>query len=88
MSYDSSLDDAMEMMARYDAIKTETQYLDLQKNEMVLVQTAARIFGSYIAAGLVKPENKDQYLNTAVQDALSIACRIEEIVSEKEESPD
>jgi len=88
MSDNTALDEAMEMMARHNANKTETHYFDLQENERVLVQTAGRIYGSYIEAGLVTPENKDEFIDSAIQDALRIASRIEDIVSEKEELPD
>ncbi len=85
MSDNTALDEAMEMMARHDANKTEKHYFDLQENEKILVQTAGRIYGSYIEAGLVKPENKNEYINTAIQDAIRIALRIEDIVSDAEE---
>lgn len=88
MNDNSSLDEAMRMMERHDANRTETHYFDLQDNEKTLVQTAGRIFGSYIEAGLVTPENKDKYIKTAVQDAISLASRIEDVVSEASEQPD
>lgn len=88
MSDNSSLDEAMKLMERYEASRTETHYFDLQENERVLVQTAGRIYGSYIEAGLVTPDTKEEYINAAIQDAIAIASRIEDIVSEKSEQPD
>lgn len=88
MSDNSSLDAAMELMERYEASRTETHYFDLQENERVLVQTAGRIFGSYVEAGLVTPETKDKYIEAAIKDAITIASRIEDIVSEKAEQPE
>jgi hypothetical protein len=88
MSYNSSFDDAMEFMERHESSRTETHYLDLQKNEIVLVQAASRIFGSYVEAGLVTTDTEDKYINIAIKDAITIASRIENIVSEKEEKPD
>ena len=85
MSDNPALNEAMNMMARRDANKTEKHYFDLQESEKTLVQTAGRIYGSYVEAGLVTPENKDEYINTAVQDAIKIASRIEDIVSDAEE---
>jgi len=85
MSDNTALNEAMEMMARHDANKTQTHYFDLQENEKILVQTAGRIFGSYVEAGLVTPENKDEYINTAIQDTIRIASRIEDIVSDADE---
>lgn len=88
MSDNSSLDEAMNMMERYEASRSETHYFDLQENERVLVLTAGRIYGSYVEAGLVTPDTRDEYINTAIRDAIEIASRIEDIVSEKEEQPD
>jgi hypothetical protein len=88
MTDNSSLDEAMRMMERYEAGRTETHYFDLQANERVLVQTAGGIYGSYVEAGLVTPDTKDEYIAAAIRDAITIASRIEEIVSEKEEQPD
>ncbi|OPL19034.1 MAG: hypothetical protein AVO35_03660 [Candidatus Aegiribacteria sp. MLS_C] len=88
MSENSSLDEAMNLMERYEASRTETHYFDLQENERVLVQTAGRIFGSYVEAGLVTPDTRDEYIDRAIRDAITIASRIENIVSEKEEQPD
>ena len=88
MSDNTALDEAMKMMDRHNANQTETHYFDLQENEKTLVQTAGRIFGSYIEAGLVTPENKDEYINTAIHDAIKIASRIEDIVTEAEEQID
>ena len=85
MSDNPALDEAMKMMARHNANKTEKHYFDLQESEKTLVQTAGRIYGSYVEAGLVTPENKDEYINTAIQDAIRIASRIEDIVTEAEE---
>jgi hypothetical protein len=88
MSDNSSLDDAMRLMEEYEASRTETHYIDLQENERVLVQTAGRIFGSYVEAGLVTPDTRDEYIDKAINDAIAIASRIEDIVSEKAEQPD
>ncbi|RKZ04199.1 hypothetical protein DRQ25_17245 [Candidatus Fermentibacteria bacterium] len=88
MSDNTALDEAMKMMDRHNAHQTETHYFDLQENEKTLVQTAGRIYGSYIEAGLVTPENKDEYINTAIHDAIRIASRIEDIVSDAEEQID
>jgi hypothetical protein len=88
MSDNSSLDAAMEMMERYEASRTETHYFDLQENEKLLVQTASHIYGSYVAAGLVTPDTKDEYINRAIKDAITIASRIEDIITEKAEQPD
>jgi hypothetical protein len=88
MSYDSSLDDAMDLMEQYEDNRTETHYVDLQENERVMVRTAGHIYGSYVAAGLVKPDNRDEYIEKAIKDTLAIAYRIEDIVSEKAEQPD
>ena len=88
MSDNTALDEAMRMMDRHNANQTETHYFDLQENEKTLVQTAGRIFGSYVEAGLVTPENKDEYINTAIHDAIKIASRIEDIVSDAEEQKD
>jgi|GEM_PF-7002593 len=88
MSDNSSLDAAMELMERYEAGRTETHYFDLQENERVLVQIAGRIYGSYVVAGLVTSENKDEYINIAIKDAITIASRIEDLVSEKAEQPE
>ena len=88
MSDNPALDEAMKMMDRHTANKTEKHYFDLQENEKTLVQTAGRIYGSYIEAGLVTPENRNEYINTAIQDAIRIASRIEDIVSDAEEQVD
>ena len=88
MSDNSALNEAMEMMDRHNANKTEKHYFDLQENEKTLVQTAGRIYGSYVEAGLVTPENKDEYINAAIQDAIRIASRIEDIASDTEEQID
>ena len=85
MSDNSALDEAMKMMARHDANKTEKHYFDLQESEKTLVQVAGRIFGSYIEAGLVTTDNKDEYINTAIHDAIRIASRIEDLVNDAEE---
>ncbi len=85
MSDNPALDEAMKMMARHNTNKTEKHYFDLQESEKTLVQTAGRIYGSYVEAGLVTPENKDEYINTAIQDAIRIASRIEDIVNDAEE---
>ena len=85
MSDNSALDEAMKMMARHDANKTEKHYFDLQESEKTLVQVAGRIFGSYIEAGLVTTDNKDEYINTAIHDAIKIASRIEDLVNDAEE---
>ena len=88
MSDNSSLDAAMEMMERYESSRTETHYFDLQENEKVLFQTAGHIFGSYVEAGLVTPDTRDEYIERAIRDAIAIASRIEDIVTEKAEQPD
>lgn len=88
MSDNSSLDEAMNLMERYEASRTETHYFDLQENERVLVQTAGRIFGSYVEAGLVTPETRDKYIDISIKDTFTIASRIEDMVSEKAEQPD
>lgn len=88
MSDNSSLEEAMKLMERYEASRTETHYFDLQENERILVQTAGRIYGSYVEAGLVNPDTKDEYIAMAIKDAITIASRIEDIVTEKEEQPD
>lgn len=88
MSDNSGFDDAMELIERYDTNRTEKHYFDLQDNEKILVRTASQIFGSYVAAGLVTTDNKDEYINRAIKDAITIASRIEDIVSEKAEQPE
>jgi len=87
MSDNSNLDEAMKMMERFEARRTETHYFDLHENEKVLVKTAGRIYGAYIEAGLVRPENSSEYINKAIKDAITIASRIEEMVSETGEQP-
>ena len=88
MSDNSALDEAMQMMDRYNANKTEKHYFDLQENEKTLVRTAGQIFGSYIEAGLATSENRDEYIDKAIRDAIRIASKIEDLVSDVEEQAD
>ena len=66
--------------------KTEEYYVDLQGSEKVLVRTAGDIYAAYIEAGKVDEGAEDEYIARSVNEALKIALRIEQLVSDAEET--
>ena len=79
------VDEAMKMLNRWKKLKTEKHFVDLQSSEQVLVRAAADIFAAYVQRGFVKEGNEEQYISKAIDEAIRIALKIDELVADAEE---
>jgi hypothetical protein len=55
-------------------------YLALQQSEGVIVQSAARIYAAYIAAGRVPEGSEQEWMDRSIREALRIARVTDETI--------
>jgi len=60
-------------------------YLELQKSEGIIVQSAAQIYAGYLMAGRVPEGQEADYLKRSIRDAIQIATATDAAVISDEE---
>lgn len=72
------------MRLRSNAISDKT-YLRLRDSEAVVVQSAATIYASYIAAKLVPRDEEAKWIEKAAKQAIALATAIDNrVISDRE----
>jgi len=64
-------------------------HLKLYESERAVFRAACQIYSSYVAAGLAQPgeESEKQYMERAIQSAISMARRVDGLVQSDAEMP-
>lgn len=61
-------------------------YMSLQESEGIVVQAAATIYGSYVAAGVVDNSNRSEIMKESVSAAIQIARLTDKHINSDDES--